>query len=290
MKKSALLLFSVSFLLIFSSCTKFIFIEKTLDPEIIPQKKNGTIVFVNLFNYTSPAYVKEKNVAPYRSGVKKLTEGLSLIPPGDKLYNFVIGDTLRKGIDAGMLTALLPIDSVTAICKQYNADMLLALDSMNIFFDWETIVENSDDGSKSKTKNFYLYTNFFLSLYTSAGDLMNRSKVENSTFYKSRPTLSGLITIQPSMVKATGSIEQLAFQAGQDYVDKFYPRTENESRLIYSGKPFKESNAYLETGNWDKAIELLEPLTRSPDSGIATKARQNLYVAKEAMEAARMKK
>ena len=180
------------------------------------------------------------------------------------------------------MTILLPIDSVTAICTRYKADMLLALDSMNIFFDWETIVDNNSDGSKSKTKNFYLFTRFYMSLYSVTGDLINRSKMENSLFYSSRPTMSGLITIKPSISKASSRVESLAFQAGQDYVSKFYPRTVQESRIIYSGKVFKESNIFIKLRNWDKATELLDQLAKSPNQRIAIKARHNLEVVKEA--------
>ena len=282
MKTVSSFLFAIVILFFLPSCSSFILVQKTYDPEIIPEKETGNIVFVNLFDYTLPVYVKDKNVISYHAGVNKLMEGLSSPSAGDESYKFLTGDSLKKGTEVGQLTILLPIDSVTAICTRYKADMLLALDSMNIFFDWETIVDNNSDGSKSKTKNFYLFTRFYMSLYSPIGDLINRSKVENSSFYKSRPTLSGLLTIQPSIAKASKQVGSLAFQAGLDYVSKFYPKTVQESRKIYAGKAFKESNLFIKLRNYDKAIELLEQLAKSPDPNIAMKARHNLSVVKEA--------
>ena len=113
------------------------------------------------------------------------------------------------------------------------------------------------------------------------GVLINRSKVENSSFYKSNAALSGLITIKPPIAKASKQVGELAFQAGRDYVSKFYPKTFQESRKIYAGKVFKESNLFIKLRNWDKATELLDQLAKSPDPNIAMKARHNLSVVKE---------
>jgi hypothetical protein len=106
--------------------------------------------------------------------------------------------------------------------------------------------------------------------------------VEESSLYKSREALSMLITIKPSIARAFEAVKSLAFQAGQDYVSKFYPKTVLESRKIYTGKTFKESNEFLKIWNWDKAIELLDQLAKSSNSKISEKARHNLSVAEEA--------
>ena len=241
--------------------------------------KTGNIVFVNLFDYTLPKYVKENNIISYNAGVRELMEGLLSLSAGDKSYKFFNGDSLKKNTEAGKLTTLLPIDSVITICTRYKADLVLTLDSMNLFFDWETIA--NENSSFNKTKNFYLHTRFYLSLYSMTGVLINRSKVENSSFYKSNAALSGLITIKPPIAKASKQVGELAFQAGRDYVSKFYPKTFQESRKIYAGKVFKESNLFIKLRNWDKATELLDQLAKSPDPNIAMKARHNLSVVKE---------
>jgi hypothetical protein len=282
MKKVPGILFLVTILLCQTSCTTLIYIGKTLEPEIVTDKVPGSIVFVNLFDYTMPVYVKEKHEVVYHAGVAKLNEGLSSSFSRDSSFSFFCGDTLKKGIEAGLLTALLPADSVKGICYRYKADLLLAMDSMNIFIDWETIAD--EELNSLKTKNFYLYTIYYLSLYSGSGDLINRSKVERSSLYKSRLALSGLITIKPSIVKARDEIGALAFLAGEDYVSKFYPQTVQVPKQIYTGKPFKESNVYLRTGNWSKAIELLGPLVKSSDPKTSGRAKQNLSVAREAAE------
>lgn len=281
MKTPISLFLPVLILVGFTSCSKVIYIGKTLEPEITLQTYPNEIAFINQFDYTSPAYVKDKNLVSYQAGIYKLAEGLSTFKQTDS-FGFQISDMLKKGRQTGSLTELFPVDSITEICKRDKADMLLVLDSMNIFFDWETLVETDDNGAKSKTKNFYLYTHFYLSLYSNGGDLINRSQLEESLFYKSRPTLSGLITIEPSIAKAKEDVEALSLRAGHDYVAKFFPSDVQVPRELYMGKAFKESNSYIKSKDWDKAIQLLNVLVDSPDPKIAERARHNLSVAKEA--------
>jgi hypothetical protein len=225
--------------------------------------------------------VKEKQADVYHSAVKNLTEGLSSSFSKNASFGFFIGDTLRKDIAPGQLTAFLPKDTIMSICNRQKSDMLLTLDSMNIFFDWET-VDNYNGESNNKVKNFYLYTRFYLSFYSATGDLIKRSSIDENSLYKSRIALSAIITIKPSLVKATEAINTLSFKAGEDYVSKFYPKTVQETRKIYAGKTFKESNVFIKLRNWDRATELLNELAKSPDPDIAMKARHNLSVVREA--------
>jgi hypothetical protein len=274
-------LFAIVILLSTSACSSYLLVQKTYDPEINLGGKPYKIVLVNLFDYTSPGYIKEKQQASYNAGIKNLADGLSSSFSKDTSLSFFVGDTLKKDIMRGQLTAFLPKDTIHAICERQKTDMLLTLDSLNIYFDWE--IEVNDDGaSKEKVKNFYLYTRFYLSFYSGTGNLINRSMMEKHSLYKSRVALSALITIKPSIANAIEAIKTLSFQAGQDYVRKFYPKTVQESRTIYAGKAFKESNLFIKLRNWDKATELLEQLAKSADPNTAMKARHNLSVVKEA--------
>ena len=280
MKKSVFSL-SVVICFLFTSCTGFMYVSKTREPEISLEKKAGSIVFINFFDYTNLQNVKEKNEVAYHEAVQKIVEGLVSSSSSGKPYNFFLGDSLRKGLPDRMLTQMAAADSVIKTCNRFRSDMMLALDSLNIFFDWETNTDINGDGSKSKTKDFYLYTRFYLSLYSSTGQLINRSRVDNSLFYKSRPALSGLITFQPSIAKASQSVGSLALKAGSDYAARFYSSDVRELRTIYTGKVFKESNLSMQDGNWNRAIQLLEPLIKSPDPKIREKAAQNMSVARE---------
>ena len=278
------LLLTVSLGILLFSCAKILYIGKRIDPEIILEKEQHNIVFVNLFDYTSSINITKNDEVSFHNGVMGLLEGLSSFS-SDPTFNFVVGDTLKNDIESGFLTTLLPVDSVSAICNRNKSNILLALDSLNTYFDWETTAEDDINGFTSKTKNFYINTRFFLSLYSITGDLLNRSEVDQSTFYRSRPILSGIITIVPSLERARQDIGELAFQSGLDYVSKFYPHMTQDTQELYSGKPFRVSNRYVFSRDWKKATELLEELAKNSDHIIAEKAKHNLEVVKEAAQA-----
>jgi hypothetical protein len=281
MKTYPCLYLVVFIVLSLSSCYTTISITKSIEPEIIPEKKFNRIAFINRFDYTLPKYVKEKNEDVYHAGVKKFTEGLATF--SDNIaFRFVVADTLEKG--AGILTALLPTDTINVICTRFKSDLLLALDSMHIFIDWETVADEDASPGSLKTNEFYLYSIFYTSLYSPKGDLVNRSEIGKRILYKSRPALIGFIAIEPSLAKAGVASEANAFAAGKDYVAKFYPQTSREDKLIYVGKAFEESNNCMYNNDWYKAGELLHELANSPDPKIAKKAKQNLDIVLETLE------
>jgi hypothetical protein len=265
-----------------SSCYTMISITKTVEPEIVPEKKYNRIAFINRFDYTLPEHVMEKHEGVYHAGVKKFIEGLATF--SDNLaFRFVVADTLEKGI-GGALTAFLPIDTINAICTRHNADLLLSLDTMHIYIDWETIADEDASAGSLKTHEYYLNSIFYTSLYSLNGKLVNRSETGERIQYKSRPALIGAIAIEPSIAKAGIASEKNAFAAGKDYVAKFHPQSRQEIKKIYVGKVFKESNSCMYNNDWFKAGELLHELSNSPDPKIAKKARQNLDVVIETLE------
>ena len=266
------LVFGLLLVTILSSCTKIIYISRKTDPEIKLENAHHDIVFVNLFNYTLPVNVNKKDRFSYHAGVMNLLDGLSSFS-SDSSFNFFVGDTLKKSVEAGDLTTLLSVDTIIDICNRFNANLLLSLDSASIFFERDT-VKNHSYGVEYLTFNFKLNTRFFLSLYSDSGDLIDRSEVDESAFFIPRSAMSGSIIQVPYISKA--------FQSGQEYVGKFYPVIINDTKQLFTGKLFKESNDYIFARNWDKAIELLEQLVKNQDSSIAEKARYNLQVVKEA--------
>lgn len=276
--------FTFMLIIILCSCTRIVYIGKRADPEIILEKEHHNIVFVNLFDYTSPQIVKEKDEIVYHACVMNLIDGLSSFS-NDSTFSFFVGDTLKKGTEKGLLTTLLPVDSVINICDRNKCNLLISLDSINIYFDWETNTDQDEDGNVSKTRDFYLNTSFYMSLYSAKGDLINRSKLDNSSYYKSRPVLLEIVTIKPSLAKAKIAAESIAYQAGEDYITKFYPQVIVETKRLYSGSKFKDSNRDIFAKDWKNATILLEQLVKDPDPVIAEKARHNLDIVKEASEA-----
>jgi len=203
----------------------------------------------------------------------------------DSSFSFTVCDTLKKGIGKDLLTTLLPVDTIQNICSQFNANLLLALDSVSLFFDWQIVTDDNKYGYNGKTKNFYLNSKFYVSLYKSSGELINRTELDQSSLFGSRPPLSGIVTFKPSISRAINIAQSLGYYSGQDYVSRFYPHIIQDTQQLYSGRLFRESNNYIFEKNWAKAVELLEQLAKNPDPLIAEKAKHNLEVVKEAAAA-----
>jgi hypothetical protein len=270
-----------SALLSLTSCMTYVTVPKLLPPEIELFAQSNNIVFFNNFDYTNPRNTKEKHEVTYHAGVKGLIAGISSSFSGDSTVHFVVGDTLSKKVEKGFHAMILRKDSVQRICASFEADRLMAMDSLKVFFDWETLSPDNPENSSLKTKNYYLHFLAFISLYDANGDLINRSEMEKSSLYTSRAALSGLITIQPMLSKARKEVEALAALAGEDYVKKFYPQTTTETEKLYSGKIFSESNLLIGNNDCTRAIEILYQLADSPNPKTAKKAEHNLSIAKK---------
>jgi hypothetical protein len=143
------------------------------------------------------------------------------------------------------------------------------------------IREEQPDGGVSKTKDFYLISSYYVSLYDSSGELVKRNLLEKSDLYTSRPTLGALITIQPNLARATEKIVPLAREVAAEYHRMFYPTEVTAGyKKLYTGKIFTESNEMIKNSSFDKAIEMLEQLPYTSQSSMQKKIRHNISVAK----------
>lgn len=273
----------VTLTLFVSSCFTYVAFEKSVPPEIILGNPKNTIAFINAYDYTIPDSVTKNENNVYRAGITEVIDGLKTFFTNNEEFDFNIIDTLVEGKALARFSDTLNADSVKNICRINNSSMLLGLEAFNITIDSEMEVEESEDGSVSRTSNFYLIVTAGLSLYSNSGDLIDRSWIGRTELYKSRWALTGISIFTPSIYKAEKDIRYLASFLGEDYGNKFYPGKETANRKIYVGKAFQDADKYCMEQNWDKAIELLKPLAESHDPKISKKAANNLSVAYEAI-------
>jgi hypothetical protein len=268
--------------IILSSCTVTIYSTKTYPPEMDLPLPQTTMVFGNFFDYTAPGYIKDKQEVTYASAVRGFISGLDSVFSDDPAVKLITGDTLARNYTVLSMQDTSFRDTVRTVCSRFDADMLMALDSMDIWFDWETI--NNEDEDLLKINKFYLFSDYYLTLYTSDGEVIDRSQVQKGMVYSTRPALIGAIAISPSLARAATKTGDLAQAAGEEYAGKFYPSDERLRYMLYSGRPFIRSNDYIINGDPVMALEPLRVLTGSPKKKIANKAAHNLSVVYEIME------
>ncbi len=266
-------------LILFNSCSRVLLINKPNEPEIKLNNDKRSLVVRNYFDYNQAAYIKEKHQEVYKAAAELFSESLCKFLNESPGIKAIPGDTLILSSEKRIPSDLMSADLVLEECNKYKTDMLLSIDSIDIDFDWETETVYNDDGSKSKTKYFYIETKHFLSLYEKNGELIDRSFIALEQPYSARPTLSGLITIEPNLLKAIDEVIIISSDAGIEYGTKFFETSTPYPYKVYKNKPFEESYYLLRRGEWADAIRNLLPLTESGDRKIAKRAAQNLFVA-----------
>jgi Family of unknown function (DUF6340) len=271
--------------ILLTSCAAPIYFEKTEPPEILTYINPCRIALVNIFNYTMPQAVKAENQNVYRNAINKFGLELSKIGITDSIYKFFFADSLFKGIDPENQSVILPADTIRQLSSAYGADYLLTLDSLNFYLEEDEPDESDESGIQVVLNNYYIIGNFFLSLYTDSGDLLNRSEVTMTTKFATKIGLTYFSGIAPSFSRAVVQGGELGVSAADDYADRFYPVRTQEQRYVYTGGKLKQANDLMVKEQWDKALEILNRLASGPKQSLSQKAIHNLSVLKEIRDA-----
>ena len=279
--KNILFLIVITFMI--NGCTTYVFTSRTLPPKLVLDKQPAKIAFGSQFEYQLNPGIKDKHENAYQIGIEEFGKTLSEFKPSNNQKVIFLNDTTNHTFLSIHSGDSLQINTqITGVCNRYNTDYYLVLDSVYFYFDWEVNREEFDDGSVSKTKDFYLMGNYYLTLFNHDGTVMEKTLLEKSIHYASRPTLGALITIKPNLDNAKEKIRKLSNEAGQEYFSMFYPSFESDIMVeLYTGKVFKESNALIRSGKYDEAIPLLQDMTKTLSPKLAEKAKHNLDAAFE---------
>lgn len=273
----------ITLIILASSCTTVIQMQKTYPPERERPADSGKYVFVNFYDYRIPEYIKDKNEIAYAVVVRGYIDGLGENILMDPRESFAIGDTLKGGFNVSSMQVPEFTDTVRAICAAQGADMLIALDSINLWIDWDISLEEDDDGGNTLVRDFYLFANNYMTLYMSDGVVIDRCSGEKSIFLKSKYTIFGLIG-GPTVAKSREAVRLLSHDAAKDCIGKFYPFTENYTETLYKGGPLNKINQLIIDGHPEEAVGPLTELVESSKLGLAIKASYNLDVVNKIME------
>jgi hypothetical protein len=283
MKKINLPLVFVVMTALANSCTVFIPMEKTYAPEATLPSDGGRFIFVNFYDYQLPEYIKPRYVPAYAEAVKGYTIGLASMTGKDPRATFMIGDTLRKGFTVMSMQEPAFTDTVRAFCTTYGANLLIALDSIRLWVDSEFYIAENDEGGSMMAKDFYLYSNTYMTLYTADGQVIDRCAGEKSTYVKSKYTVFGMIG-GPTVAGQKSQVKELAGAAARDCIGKYFPFTEQYTGKLFTGGALNAPNLLIMEGRAEEAVGPLTDLTRSSSPSIAEKAVHNLSVVNEIIE------
>lgn len=266
-----------------TSCSTLVQMERTYPPETVLPADSSRFIFVNFYDYQSPGLVKDRHEEGYAAAVKGYAIGLSGLVQKDPRAVFMIADTLRKGFTVLSMQYPEFTDTVRAICETYGANLLVALDSIKLWVDWEMYLDDNDEGGSMLAKDFYLFANTYMTLYDADGEVIDRCAGEKNTYVKSKYTIFGMIG-GPNVGNQKERIKILTEAAARDCIGKYYPFSDQYTAKLYSGGELTKLNLLITGGKPEEAIGPLTELTRSSSASLASKAEHNLAIAKEIIE------
>lgn len=283
MKKFCILITLACALAIATSCSTMVRMERTYPPEAVLPADSNTFIFVNFYDYRQPEYIKDRHEVGYAAAVRGYATGLSTAIQQDPRSVFMLADTLREGFTVLSMQQPEFADTVRAICGKSGASLLVALDSIRLWVDWEVYLEDNDEGGSMLAKDFYLFSNTYMTLYDSDGEVIDRCAGEKSTYVKSKYTIFGMIG-GPNISNQKERIKLLTESAARDCIGKYFPFTEEYTGKLYSGGELTKLNLLIVGGRPEEAIGPLTELTRSSSGSLASKAEYNLTIANEIIE------
>ncbi len=283
MKKTFQLVAAAVILVAFSSCTTMIRIERTYPPEADLPYDSNSFVFVNFYDYQVPDFIKDRHKIAYTAAVKGYADGLASIIRQDRRASLIVDDTLRKGFTVMSMQYPDFADTVRAICRNHGAGLLIALDSLSLWVDSEFYFAENDEGGSMMAKDFYLFVNSYMTLYSSDGAVIDRCAGELSDYIKSKYTVFGMFG-GPTLARISDRVAVLAAGAAKDCIGKFYPFTDSYTEKLYTGGPLNKPNQSIFEGYPERAVEPLRQLAGSPSPSIAKKASWNLRVVNDILE------
>lgn len=283
MKRSYLPLALIIAAALATSCTTIVPMLRTYPPESRLPADSNRFLFVNFYDYQVPDFIRNKHEAAYAAAVKGYSIGLSDIILKDKSALFMVADTLKKGFTVMSMQYPEFTDTVKTLCSKYGANLLVALDSIRLWVESEFYLAENDEGGSTMAKDFYLFSNTYMTLYTSEGEVIDRCAGEKSTYIKSKYTIFGMIG-GPTLAGRRTNVSLLTGEAARDCLGKYYPFTEHYLEKLYSGGPLTAINRSIIAGKPEEALEPLRQLVVSNNPALARKASHNLEVANQIIE------
>lgn len=266
-----------------ASCSTIVNMERTYPPEALLPTDSNRFLFVNFYDYQVPDFIRDSHEEGYAAAVKGFAMGLSSTIQTDPRALFMIGDSLRKGFTVISMQYPEFSDTVRALCSRYGANLLVALDSIRLRVDWDFYLAENDEGGSMLAKDFYLFSDTYMTLYSADGEVIDRCAGEKNTFVKSKYTIFGMIG-GPNIGNQKERIKLLTGSAAQDCIGKYFPFTEGYTGKLFSGGELAKLNLLITGGKPEEAVGPLTELINRSSDPMASKAEYNLAIANEIIE------
>ncbi len=265
-----LLLLGLVITLFFSSCVQFKYLPVPVDygAKFSFKPDTTTILLINQFDFNKLKINNKRKLDAIKSGAFTATKyaGNRLTQiPHVRVINLVDSATVST-------TA----DSIKDLAAKYNSDYVLALTNFTADIVLSGTTSSVAYYNSDVLVNFTLFEGNGIYFRKLAGAV---NEPQSQGIYLG---LFASLVIHPTVGGNKGSINSSAEHATDIAVQDYFPYTLTHNRLLYNDDLLQPAVSEIFAGHYDKAYNLLLPLTQGADAKLASKAAYNLAVVYEA--------
>lgn len=200
----------------------------------------------------------------------------------------VLPDSLRLyGTGTRQVPEVLSWEKVNEICDATEADVLLVLENfdsnsdftLNTAVDQVSSVLKTGKGSGRLPSQARVNVKSYWRLY----DPVTKTIADQyrQTYYMDFNIVNGVVPLT--------ALPEVAYAAGEDYINRFLPSYYRVKRDMYKKGKGKDKNQFeagwrtTEVANWNDAIDIWMPIAENRNSASAGRAAHNIAVAYEVL-------
>lgn len=259
-----------------TACVPSVTVVHHEPPRIVLQANQTKIVMISLFDSSNFVFNQDKKVEVFKTGYDVFVE--SILEPFNKTELFVRWED-REAMGLPAEVKSIPEEKIKTICAEQGVDMLLVLEDFQLTREKYVDVERNDDGSKSRTVEFTALIRAPVSLYSSDGKIMNRTRLFGEKLLASRSAFSGLLAVGPSMGNRGDEIIPLLQDVGWSYVENFKPHDVKSQESFYTKRELKPLRETVKNQEWEKARSFSQNVfDTTVDQKTKKQAGHNLYL------------
>lgn len=265
----------IGLLMLASGCSSYMTYFEIEPPRIMLKTDQTEMLFISRFDTSAFNFNQKKKTKVFNEGYKKYIQGVM-----DGFDLFVVDVEWMENVDLNIASKPEPLakTDIQRLCKENGSSLLLVVEDFEMYRDKSVEVEEKDDGSKSRTANFFVIVNITMNLYDQEGELIDNQPIYDKRHLSSRSVFSGLLSVGPALGNRGKEIYPMLNELGAGYVYNFkLKRVTRRAKYYAKGKlePVKEM---MMAGNWENARRfLLTVYNETSDTKIKSRAAHNIY-------------
>lgn len=237
-------------------------------------------------------FISGESIMADREGSNYCAQGLvEMLNKNPRLTAVLITGSKLKGTGTREWPAALDWATVDSLCKYYNADALVALETFDsdiLFNTGKNLVKTTIDEKDTMVNEFFSDLKINVNAGWRIYDAIDNTQVDQNSFMDEKGWLTKGWTADEALKKLPpkrDAINGAGNFAGEQYCERISPTWTNVYRSYFTkGKKqdgFKQAKKWVKQNDWEQAVNIWTNITKTTDSKNIGRAYYNLAVASE---------